>query len=68
MHAIKVKHYDIDSVNFDSKPLVILDDSEALEDDKLLWSIIVEANNTLVDLPSLSDKSVKILSSATSLL
>jgi hypothetical protein len=60
MNVIKVKHYDIDDVNFDSKPLVILDDSEALGDDNLLQSIIAEANKALVDLPFLPDNLVKI--------
>ncbi|KAI9782243.1 MAG: hypothetical protein M1839_005357 [Geoglossum umbratile] len=60
MNIVKVTHHDIDRVSFDSKPLVILDDSGALGDGKLLQSITAEADKEFVDignLPSLPDSS-----------
>ncbi|KAI9774255.1 MAG: hypothetical protein M1840_004149 [Geoglossum simile] len=57
MDAIKVKHCDIDRVSFDSKPLVILDDSEALGDDRLLKVITAEIKDAIVDIPPPPDNS-----------
>jgi hypothetical protein len=50
MNAIKVNSSSIAEVHFDSKPFVILNDSGALGDEKLLQSIIAQANQGPVDM------------------